>query len=84
MLCESLYETILSMIGFRHESHYSRYSDDLDHKRVIFSKSNFLFGNNTEACALAKALGWDLQEDNLEEIAKKLGKFRVFVILFKQ
>ena len=34
-----------------------------------------LFGNNTEALALAKSLGWNLnnEEEELEEIAQKLG-----------
>jgi len=36
--------------------------------------SNLLFGNNTEALALAKSLGWNLnnEEEELEEIAQKL------------
>ena len=37
------------------------------------TKSNLLFGNNTEAVSLAKSLGWNLGEDKLEEIALRRG-----------
>jgi len=38
----------------------------------MIAYSNLLFGNNTEAVSLAESLGWNLGEDQLEEIALRL------------
>lgn len=47
----------------------------LDKILQIYPYSNFLFGNNTEAAAFSKAMGWNKGEDQLEEIARLMVEF---------